>query len=728
MKNLAFAQISLAKFCSGFGQLHSPNNKLCPKSYTNISREEIWAVVKQPQQVEKDKAQWFIPSTLLSRVAIEQREKGKFWALWADIDEPGSGTIQELYALCDDLFPGCQFMVYTSRSAKEDFQKARIIIFLARLVGGEDFEHLQEIFNDKLQERGITPDRKTETANQICYLPNKGEYYHWEGNENGRLFDVSEWSVELAEKHRTAEAAANAAREAVRLTHLKIQERIESGSCSPIDATKAEFYGRSLIALALGYGFKKVGSRLVSPHSQSGSAAVELNSEGTRLISHHGSDIAAGIGSASADGKSCYYDGFDLIKYFEHSNDQNAALKAMGERYQINGISITKHNQIEYMKRQEAMNASDGFEANFNKNSETLFDLNQFALNGSSAEMEQKMLEDKHILGKVALLGQATAFYAKPNAGKTLLTIWLTIEAIKSGNLNGDDCFYINADDNHKGLTFKLKLAERYGFKMMAPGYPPERPFKAEMLEPILKKLIEQQTARGKVLILDTLKKFTDIMDKRKGTEFMKAAREFVLHGGSLILLAHVNKHADAEGRVVYSGTSDVVDDIDCAYTLEVIQETAFSKTVCFENFKDRGDVAKKAVYRYDSAGSYLDLLESVEEISETEEKQIIKEQRVNDLISDNQELINCILQVIREGVTLKTELVNEVHHRTDESKNRIRGVLKVHTGKNFFEGHRWNMVIGDKNSRIYEALPVANLNRMSEFAKYRVGSENWKT
>ena len=57
----------------------------------------------------------------------------------------------------------------------------------------------------------------------------------------------------------------------------------------------------------------------------------------------------------------------------------------------------------------------------------TIFDLNQFALNGSSAEMEQKMLEDKHILGKVALLGQATAFYAKPNAGKTLLTIWLTI-------------------------------------------------------------------------------------------------------------------------------------------------------------------------------------------------------------------------------------------------------------------------------------------------------------
>ena len=81
------------------------------------------------------------------------------------------------------------------------------------------------------------------------------------------------------------------------------------------------------------------------------------------------------------------------------------------------------------------------------------------------------------------------------------------------------------------------------------------------------------------MLILDTLKKFTDIMDKRKETEFMKAAREFVLHGGSLILLAHVNKHADAEGRVVYSGTSDVVDDIDCAYTLEVIQETAF-----FEN------------------------------------------------------------------------------------------------------------------------------------------------
>jgi len=51
------------------------------------------------------------------------------------------------------------------------------------------------------------------------------------------------------------------------------------------------------------------------------------------------------------------------------------------------------------------------------------FNLASFALNGSGAEMEAKMLDDKFILGRMAILGQSTVIYAKPNTGKTLLAI-----------------------------------------------------------------------------------------------------------------------------------------------------------------------------------------------------------------------------------------------------------------------------------------------------------------
>ena len=65
--------------------------------------------------------------------------------------------------------------------------------------------------------------------------------------------------------------------------------------------------------------------------------------------------------------------------------------------------------------------------------------LDSFVLNGESKNMKAQMLEDKYILGKLAILGQSTAIYAKPNAGKTLLVIWLLIESIKAGNINPDD-------------------------------------------------------------------------------------------------------------------------------------------------------------------------------------------------------------------------------------------------------------------------------------------------
>jgi hypothetical protein len=80
-------------------------------------------------------------------------------------------------------------------------------------------------------------------------------------------------------------------------------------------------------------------------------------------------------------------------------------------------------------------------------------------------------------------------------------------------------------------------------------------------------------------------------------------------------MLAHVNKHRDADQKLQYSGTSDVVDDCDCAYMLDEIAVTTDGmKTVKFENIKSRGDVASTATYRYDAADGtiYKARLESV--------------------------------------------------------------------------------------------------------------------
>jgi len=349
---------------------------------------------------------------------------------------------------------------------------------------------------------------------------------------------------------------------------------------------------------------------------------------------------------------------------------------------------------------------------------EARFDLAQFALNGQSKRLEEQMLEDKFVLGRLAILGQLTDLYAKPNSGKTLMVIWLLIQAIKSGQIDAEDVFYINADDNFRGLVFKLKLAEQYGYMQLAPGF---NDFKSDLFLRYLQKMIEEQSARGKVVILDTLKKFTDVMDKKVATGFGKVAREFVSSGGTIIMLAHTNKHRDADGQLVFSGTSDVVDDADCVYMLDVIDGAGDSerRTVVFKNIKARGDVDSTATYSYSTAKgqSYSDLLESVMAVSgeQAEEARMLGE--VAGRLQENSEVIEEIIAAIDSGVTLKTELVNAVKDTGVCSAAKVRKVLNQHTGTDYLLGHRWNVKKGDKNAMAYQLLLSTKVSPQSDGA-----------
>lgn len=331
------------------------------------------------------------------------------------------------------------------------------------------------------------------------------------------------------------------------------------------------------------------------------------------------------------------------------------------------------------------------------------FSLDAFALNGSSGEMEYKMLEDKFILGRIALLGQSTVIYAAPNVGKTLMTMWLIIDAIKRGEMKGKDIYYINADDNHKGLTTKLKLAEEYGFVMLAPSY---YGFKPAHLPAYLAKLNEQDTARGKVLILDTVKKFTDLMDKKIGSAFGEAVRQFVSHGGSVIMLAHVNKNRDPNGKVIRAGTSDIQDDCDCSYTLDGMgddQQTGI-RTVQFKNEKNRGDVALEAVYSYNySEGvDYKGRLESVTALGDADTKAAQTANRLKLTLESNRDAITAIIETIRGGVTLKTELIKAATDLSLLTVHKIKKALKEHEGESVALNQFWQVSRADKNAHVY--------------------------
>ncbi len=338
------------------------------------------------------------------------------------------------------------------------------------------------------------------------------------------------------------------------------------------------------------------------------------------------------------------------------------------------------------------------------------FPLDDNLINGSLAEMKAQMLRDVFVLDGIALLGQLTTIYAKPNAGKTLTTIYMLTQSIKAGRIKGADVYYINADDSGNGLVSKGYIAKQYGFGMIAPAY---SGFKSDDLVTKLKQSIFEDTARGKIIILDTLKKFTDLMHKTKGTEFMKVAREFTLKGGTMIMLAHANKNRGMDGKIVAGGTSDIGDDCDCVYLLDEVSKTATAKTVLFENAKKRGNNVQEMSFSYAlSSENYEELLESVKPLDfETIERTKI-ECVINARLEKDKHAIEAITEGIRQGNHKRTDLVKFAMDKDNFGipRQKVWEVLDRYTGEKLNSSNLWHVQIGDKNAKIYYLLSAENI------------------
>lgn len=332
-------------------------------------------------------------------------------------------------------------------------------------------------------------------------------------------------------------------------------------------------------------------------------------------------------------------------------------------------------------------------------------DMEVFSLTGTSKELRKKMLTDRHVLKNIAILGQATIIYAKPNTGKTLLTLRLLCDSIKEGEIDGADVMFINADDTYQGLITKIEIAEEVGFNVLAPGY---QNFEANRLIEYMSRMVLEETARGKVLVLDTIKKFVSLMDKKESSLFMHAGRQFVVKGGTLIMLAHTNKNRDADGKLVYSGTSDLVDDADCAFILDEVDGHNDYKHVLFENIKARGCVARELAFRYLNTddSNYLEVLNSVSVLNDDDTKKIKAEKAVNSSLEQNADLIKAIIETINSGVSVRTDLVKVVNKEFGFPIRKVRKMLEDHEGANYEHGGRWISTNTGANKFSYQITP----------------------
>lgn len=329
----------------------------------------------------------------------------------------------------------------------------------------------------------------------------------------------------------------------------------------------------------------------------------------------------------------------------------------------------------------------------------------KFSLLGKTAEVERLMVDEVPILGQLALKGQATAFFAAPNTGKTLITLHLLLDSLSRGVIDKSKLFYFNLDDSGAGLTAKLDIADEYGFHTIVAGF---GGFQTKSYREELQKLIDTDTAREVVVVLDTLKNFVDTMHKSESRAFTRLARQFVLKGGTVIALAHTNKHVGSDGKPVPAGTSDIIDDFDCAYTLQVLpgQVDPEDCVVQFTNKKRRGSVVSTAGYSYaiEPSLSYQERLLSVRAV---DPDRFTVMQEAAELVSDAK-MIDVVTACISEGVNKKMMLADATAARSNTTKRNALKVIEKYSGDDP-ERHRWQYQVGPRGAKLFRLLGPAS-------------------
>jgi hypothetical protein len=309
------------------------------------------------------------------------------------------------------------------------------------------------------------------------------------------------------------------------------------------------------------------------------------------------------------------------------------------------------------------------------------------------------------LIGMFILVGQLFMLYAAPGSGKTLLMIWLIREAIRDGRIDPERLIFINADDNNHGVAEKNALLAEVGAHTVVPTY---KGFKPSQFVDKLKETISDGSASGLIVVIDTLKKFTNLMDKAMVTDFAQVCREFVLAGGTLIALGHTTKNPFPDGTPKYQGTTDILEDFDAVYVGKPFDGGPGSneRVIQLERIKARGDSPLKVGYAFsiEEGLTYEQKLNSVRELYPEELDGRAREA----MVAADEEVAAQIRGYLASGHghVGKDHMVKVIARAEGFPRAQVERVLNRYTGPDPAV-HLWDFTEGDRRKRTYFLLAL---------------------
>ena len=332
------------RFLTAPGSFHTLIDKP-GQTYPGISWAEIARMVATPQAKEKQDADFFIPSTYREhdgRSHEAQRERGAFRMLALDIDR-GNPSLDDVLAAVEAVCGPVSLLAYSSSGATPENRKWRVLIPLAGVLSGADYELAQTALFDLLHANGIHPDGALARCGQPIYLPNVPLakrnpdltpifYQHRVIRASTLRLDAD--SAIRQEIDRRLEQYRLAAEQADRARAERERQRAERrqkfpDQVSPVDAFNADHSIEDLFAR---YQYERRGSSQHYRSRYQTSPSFATQNFVTHWVSLSGSDAAAGVGKSKSLGENsyCWGDAFDLFVHYEHDGDFDKAVRAYG--------------------------------------------------------------------------------------------------------------------------------------------------------------------------------------------------------------------------------------------------------------------------------------------------------------------------------------------------------------------------------------------------------------
>jgi len=392
-------------------------------------------------------------------------------------------------------------------------------------------------------------------------------------------------------------------------------------------------------------------------------------------------------------------EGYATYAEMKHSVDKVSIQKLINDI----GSTATTHTdeQTEHLEKSDSDVTEESESADVSDNTRPSIIFDGISLTGKSDTLKRQLSDQVDVIHQLAILGNLHYFFGAPNTGKTLLTISLLLESIQSGRIKASNVFYFNLDDPFHDLVKKVEIFEELGVHIIADGH---EGFNVSNFTQMLNEIIRRDQAHKIILVLDTLKKFVDVMNKSQVREWNKTLRRFTGKGGTVIALAHVNKNVNQSGKTVYAGVADLVDDCDAAYIINKVNTDDKTQlaTVEFENIKRRGNIASQLAFSYsvDPTIGYEERLASVERV---DLDNLIKIKEA-ELLRTDADLITVAINCIEEDINTKMRLRDAISERTSISKRKAVQLIEKYEGTDPSK-HKWCFTMHEHGRKVYNLL-----------------------